>query len=93
MDVQLPPKIFCGVEIWRLVGPLQDLETLLKKPLLRCLGGVFGIKLLKDPDTFDLRPLLMEGGFHSKSHDTEFNPPFSQSSYYYSHHFPFKENV
>ncbi len=49
-DFQLPPKIFYGVEIWRLARPLQDLEMLLTKPLLRCPGGVFGIiVMLKDP--------------------------------------------
>ncbi len=41
-DFQLPPKIFYGVEIWRLARPLQDLEMLLTKPLLRCPGGVLG---------------------------------------------------
>ncbi|KAK3542480.1 hypothetical protein QTP86_027733 [Hemibagrus guttatus] len=52
-DFQLPPKIFYGVEIWRLARPLQDLEMLLTKPLLRCPGGVFGIiVMLKDPATF-----------------------------------------
>ena len=55
-DFQLPPKIFYGVEIWRLVRPLQDLEMLLTKPLLRCPGGVFGIiVMLKDPATFHLQ--------------------------------------
>ncbi len=55
-DFQLPPKIFYGVEIWRLARPLQDLEMLLTKPLLRCLGGVFGIiVMLKDPATFHLQ--------------------------------------
>ncbi len=55
-DFQLPPKIFYGVEIWRLARPLQDLEMLLTKPLLRCPGGVFGIiVMLKDPATFQLQ--------------------------------------
>ncbi len=35
-DFQLPPKIFYGVEIWRLARPLQDLEMLLTKSLLCC---------------------------------------------------------
>ncbi len=49
-------KIFYGVEIWRLARPLQDLEMLLTKPLLRCPGGVFGIiVMLKDPATFHLQ--------------------------------------
>ncbi len=56
MDFQLPPKIFYGVEIWRLARPLQDLEMLLTKPLLRCPGSVFGIiVMLKDPATFHLQ--------------------------------------
>ncbi len=55
-DFQLPPKIFYGVEIWRLARPLQDLEMLLTKPLLLCPGGVFGIiVMLKDPATFHLQ--------------------------------------
>ncbi len=38
------------------LGPLQDLEMLLTKPLLRCPGGVFGIiVMLKDPATFHLQ--------------------------------------
>ncbi len=52
-DFQLPPKIFYGVGIWRLARPLQDLEMLLTKPLLRCPGGVFGIiVMLKDQPRF-----------------------------------------
>ncbi len=36
--------------------PLQDLEMLLTKPLLRCPSGVFGIiVMLKDPATFHLQ--------------------------------------
>ncbi len=39
-DFQLPPKIFYGVEIWRLARPLQDLEMLLTKPRsLRSFGA------------------------------------------------------
>ncbi len=39
---KLPPKIFYGVEIWRLARPLQDLEMLLTKPLLRCRAVCLG---------------------------------------------------
>ncbi len=71
-DFQLPPKIFYGVEIWRLARPLQDLEMLLTKPLLRCPGGVFGdhCHAERPSHVSSSMPLLMEGGFHSKSHDT-----------------------
>ena len=56
MDFQLPPKILYGVEIWRLARPLQDLEMVLMKSLLRCLAGVFGLMvMLKDPATFHLQ--------------------------------------
>ncbi len=72
-----PSKIFYGVEIWRLARPLQDLEMLLTKPLLRCPGGVFGIiVMLKDRATFHLQcpcwwkevfsqNLTIHGPFHS----------------------------
>lgn len=65
-------RLFYVVKIWRLAGPLQDLEMLLTRPLLCCLGGEFGIiVMLKDPATFHLpTPLLTEEGFHSKFHDT-----------------------
>ncbi len=47
---------FSRVEIWRLARPLQNLEMLLTKPLLRCPGGVFGIiVMLKDSATFHLQ--------------------------------------
>ncbi len=70
-DFQLPPKIFYGVEIWRLARPLQDLEMLLTKPLLRCPGGVWDHCHAERPShVSSSMPLLMEGGFHSKSHDT-----------------------
>ena len=60
---QLPPKIFYGVEIWRLARPLQDLEMLLTKPLLRCPGGVFGIivMLKRTSHVSSSMPLLMVG--------------------------------
>ncbi len=71
-DFQLPPKIFYGVEIWRLARPLQDLEMLLTKPLLRCPGSVFRIiVMLKDPATFHLQcplplqNLTIHGPIHS----------------------------
>ena len=50
INFQLPPKIFDGVEVWRLARPLQDLEILFTEPLLRYLRGVFGIiVMLEDP--------------------------------------------
>ncbi len=71
-DFQLPPKIFYGVETWRLARPLQDLEMLLTKPLLRCPGGVVWDHCHAEwpSHVSSSMPLLMEGGFHSKSHDT-----------------------
>ncbi len=54
------------------LGPLQDLEMLLTKPLLRCPGRcVWDHCHAERPShVSSSMPLLMEGGFHSKSHDT-----------------------
>ncbi len=41
-NLQLPPQLFYGIEVWRLARPLQDLNVLLLEPLLCCLGHVFG---------------------------------------------------
>ena len=57
-DFELPPKIFYGVEIWRLARPLQDLEMVLSKPLLHCLEGVFGIIVMRSEEhTSELQSL------------------------------------
>ncbi len=65
-------RFFYGVQIWRLARPLQDLEMLLTKPLLPCPGGcVWDHCHAERPShVSSSMPLLMEGGFHSKSHDT-----------------------
>ncbi len=41
-NLQLPPPIFYGIEVWRLARPLHDLNELLLDPLICCLGRVFG---------------------------------------------------
>ncbi len=41
-NLQLPPQIFCGIMVWRLARPLQDLKVLLLEPLLCCPGRVLG---------------------------------------------------
>ncbi len=43
LNLQLPSQIFCGIKVWRLAGPLQDLNVLLLEPLLCCLGRVFRV--------------------------------------------------
>ncbi len=51
-NLQLPPPIFYGIEVWRLARPLQDLNELLLDPLICCLGRVFWvIVLLEYPST------------------------------------------
>ncbi len=50
-NLQLPPQIFYGIKVWRLAGPLQDLNVLLE-PLLCCLGSEFWvIVMLEYPST------------------------------------------
>ncbi len=65
-------KDFYGVEIWRLARPLQDLEMLLTKatPSLpgRCVWDHCHAE--RPSHVSSSMPLLIEGGFHSKSHDT-----------------------
>ncbi len=41
-NLQLPPQIFYGIQVWRLARPLQDLNVLLLEPLLCCLAVCFG---------------------------------------------------
>ena len=60
-DFQLPPKIFYGVEIWKLARPLQDLEMLLTKPLLRCVWDHCHAE--RPSHVSSSMPLLMEGSF------------------------------
>ena len=37
---QVSPEMFHRVQIWALAGPLKDIQRLVPKPLLRCLGCV-----------------------------------------------------
>ncbi len=41
LNIQLPPQMFCGIKVWILARPLQDLNVLLLEPLLCCLSRVF----------------------------------------------------
>ncbi len=51
-NLQLPPQIFCGIKVWRLARPLQDLNVLLLEPPLCCLGRVFWVVvMLEYPST------------------------------------------
>ncbi len=48
-NLQLPPQICYGIKVWRLAGPLQDLNVLLLEPLLGvlcCLGHVFWLIIM-----------------------------------------------
>ncbi len=51
-NLQLPPQIFYGIQVWRLARPLRDLNVLPLEPLLCCLGRVFWvIVMLEYPST------------------------------------------
>ncbi len=39
LNLQLPPQIFYGINVWRLARPLQDLYVLLLEPLLVMRSG------------------------------------------------------
>ena len=44
--VQVSPKMFDLVQVRDLAGPLKDIQTLVPKPLLRCLGCVLWVVVL-----------------------------------------------
>ncbi len=50
-NLQVPPQIFYGIKVWRLVRPLQDLNVLLLEPLLCCLGRVFCVIVMLEYTT------------------------------------------
>ena len=55
-DFQLPPEVFNWVQVWRLAGPLQNLDMLLAEPLLGFLGCVLWVVVvLEDPASTHLQ--------------------------------------
>ena len=44
--IQVSPEIFDQVQGWALAGPLEDIQRLVPKPLLRCLGYVLRVIVL-----------------------------------------------
>ena len=43
---QFSREMFDRVQVWALAGPLKDIQSLVPKPLLRCLGCVLRVVLL-----------------------------------------------
>ena len=43
---QVSPEMFDWVQVWTLAGPLKDIQRLVPKPLLRCLGCVLRVIVL-----------------------------------------------
>ena len=43
---QVSPEMFDRVQVWALAGPLKDIQRLVLKPLLRCLGCVLRVVVL-----------------------------------------------
>ena len=44
--VQVSPEMLDRVQVWSLAGPLKDIQILVPKPLLRCLGCVLKVVVL-----------------------------------------------
>ena len=40
------PEMFDWVQVWPLAGPLKDIQRLVQKPLLHCLGCVLNVVVL-----------------------------------------------
>lgn len=64
------PKIFYGVEMWRLARPLQDLEMLLMKPLHYQVVFLGSLSSWKNQPHFTFNVLADGGKFYSKCHNT-----------------------
>ena len=45
---QVSPEMFDRVQVWALAGPLKDIQRLVPKPLLHCLGCVLRVIVLLD---------------------------------------------
>ena len=43
---QVPSEMFDLVQVWALARPLKDIQRLVPKPLLRCLGSVLSVVVL-----------------------------------------------
>ena len=43
---QVSPEMFDRIQVWTLAGPLKDIQSLVPKPLLRCLGCVLMVFIL-----------------------------------------------
>ena len=43
---QVSPELFGRVQVWALVGPLKEIQRLVLKPLLHCLGCVLRVVVL-----------------------------------------------
>ncbi len=54
-NLQFTPQIFYGIKVWRLAWQLQNLNVLLLKPLLCCLGRVFWVIGMLD---YPARPIF-----------------------------------
>ena len=47
--VRVSPEMFDQVQVRALAGPLKDIQRLVPKPLLRCLGCVLRVVVLLEP--------------------------------------------
>ena len=55
---QVSPEMFDSVQVRALAGPLKDIQKLVPKPLLRCLGCVFKIVVLLEGEPSPLSVVL-----------------------------------
>ena len=52
---QVSPKMFDRVQVRAVAGPLKDIQRLVLKPLLRCLGCVLRVVVLLEGGRFSTR--------------------------------------
>ena len=49
--VQVSPEMFSQVQVWALAEPLKDIQRLVLKPLLCCLGCVLRVVVLLEGES------------------------------------------
>ena len=76
---QVSPEMFDRVQVRALAGPLNDIQRLIPKPLLLCLGCVLRVVVLLEGEPSPQSEVLSTVGFHQGSLSTllrssSFNP-------------------
>ncbi len=82
-NLQLPPHMFYGINVWRMARPLQDLNLLLVEPLLCCLGHVFWVIVMLEYSStthFNDLALMVHGHVYRPFDAVQLSCPLSRKT-------------